>query len=325
MTYRFHVHFSPLRPGLLDAYSPPVNEAELRERILRFPLPEPEAAWCRVKANLQAHVAAFSGTPPVRIPARRLLLGLPDEAELWLQRPGELERIDYEPLYGADVKQMRDDLDQRLVHLGPAPGALLADVAPAVEDLRQARNRILDFVMTSTFRIVLSRTVVDSGEKQWLVISTRDTDRQDPAHLDVAVCAPTGPRAFHFHARPEAVPSSSLESSWHCHRHLRELALPRSAAVLHCHALATLDLDRRARAGGSGRRIDDEMRGVRTVPGISRTPAFGEAVAEALGGGMRMAFRAGEGVWTAEGTALGAADTVVEIVREIEARGFSGV
>ena len=58
------------------------------------------------------------------------------------------------------------------------------------------------------------------------------------------------------------------------------------------------------------------MPGVVTVPGVSRRPEYGLALADTLSAEARVAFRPGEGVWVAGPTAEAAASSLSLFTRE---------
>lgn len=311
MNNRFHIHYARVPEGALDSYSRALDRDQFHEAVRSV---SADGIWTRVSARLDRFLVGFGELKPVRVPAALLFHGERDDVETSLY--DAIGRLEYEPLYGEEVRRVRAQLDERTQYGGPVPGRIEAEVAAATEDLRHARNRILHFVMTSTFRIVLTRRVVDPDGTPWLVISVRDTDRQDPDRIDVVAATEEEQGRFVYcGSRASMLPSSSLESAWTCHARLAVEMPEYSTGLLHCHALAALNLDRHAR--DKGRVIDDVLDGVQTVKGISRTPEFGERLAGAFRSGARLCFRAGEGVWAAAASVHEASATIVDTLREI--------
>lgn len=310
MNEHFHLHYSRIPKGSLDSYARAVDEDEFRAAVCRV---SGTSTWARVGARMNAFFDSFGARKPVRVQAAVLFNGEREDLELSMY--DAIGRLEYEPLYGEEVRSLRAHLDERTRYCGAIPEVIASRVTAAAEDLRLARNLILHYVMTSTFRIVLTRRIVDDGGRPWLVISTRDTDRQNPSRIDVVAATEERSGRFVYYGDASMLPSSSLESAWTCHERLAAKLPVKAIGVLHCHALAALNLDRHARS--KGLIIDQMLDNVQTVKGISRTPDFGEKLADAFVSGRRMCFRAGEGVWSAAATVESAAEGIVEALREI--------
>lgn len=311
MSGLFHLHYARIPEGSLDSYSHALDHDQLREAVCNSAV---AGTWSRVSKRLDLFFAPFDRLMPIRVPAALLFRGEPDDMESSLYET--IGRFEYEPLYGEEVRRVRAQLDERIRYGGPVARTIAAEIAAAAEDLRRARNQILHFVMTSTFRIVLSRRLLGRTGQPWLVISTRDTDRQDPSRIDVvAVTEEEHGHFVYYGSNDTTLPSSSLESAWTCHERLAVDRPEHSAGLLHCHALAALDLDRHARENGL--MIDDALQHVQTVKGISRTREFGEQLAQAFTSGVRLCFRAGEGIWAAAASVDEASAVIVDTLRDI--------